>query len=332
MKRFIKQRYRQWLDQRIPASREVTLDQRRIFIFPSRYGWFYTVVLLSVLLAAINYENNLAFALAFLLVSLFVVAILHTYSNLSGLTIRAGRTKAAFAGEDAEFDVILRRQGKREYHGVHLCWPNSAEVVEDVCRVYERKTKLFLTTKKRGWMRAERLLLESHYPLGILRAWSWIDLDMTCLVYPKPIFAGRLPHALSRRNEGVMAEQLGAEDFYGFRDYVAGDPLKHVSWKSMAKGQALLTKQFAANVDRRVWLDWYCFSGDDEETRLSKLCYWTLELSKGQDEYGLRLPEFEIKPDTGEVHRDAILRALALFGNEPLQGANGVKVNQVRQA
>jgi hypothetical protein len=85
----IKARFRGWIDQRIPPAREVTLDQRRIFIFPSRVGFFFGGCLLVMLLAAINFENNLSYALTFWLATLFIVAILHTYANLSGLTIRA---------------------------------------------------------------------------------------------------------------------------------------------------------------------------------------------------------------------------------------------------
>ncbi len=316
MKRFIRNRYLQWLDRRIPAAREITLNQRRIFIFPSRQGLLFAIVILAVLIAAINYENNLAYILAFWLSSLFVVAILHTYSNLSGLTIKAGKAKAAFAGEDAEYNILLSRNGKRQYHGIQLRWPNSEEIVEDVCKQQERAARLFLRTKKRGRMHAKRLLVESYYPLGLLRAWSWVDLDMSSVVYPKPVAAGTLTRAFAQHNEGEMLEQHGAEDFYGFRNYVAGDSLKHVSWRSLAKGQALQTKQFSASADRRIWLDWDFFEGEAQELRLSKLCFLALELSKGQDEYGLRMPDIEIAPGRGDAHQERILSALGLYGFE----------------
>lgn len=316
MKRFIKKRYLQWLDRRIPAAREITLNQQRIFIFPSRQGLLFAIVLLAVLVAAINYENNLAYILAFWLSGLFVVAILYTFSNLSGLTIKAGKAKAAFAGEGAEYNLVLSRNSKRQYHGIQLRWPNSEELVEDVCRQKERQVKLFLTTKTRGRMQAGRLLVESYYPLGMLRAWSWLDLDMSSVVYPKPIPVRALPKAISRQNEGMLVEQHGTEDFYGFRDYVAGDSLKHVSWRGVAKGQSLQTKQFSANVDSRVWLDWSSFDGENPELRLSKLCFLALELEKGQDEYGLRLPGSEILPGRGATHQEKVLRALALYGIE----------------
>ena len=89
----LRRRCHDWVGRRIPPAREVTLDQRRIFIFPSLTGLFFACSLLVMLLAAINFENNLSYALTFLLATLFIVATLHTYANLSGLTIRAVRAQ-----------------------------------------------------------------------------------------------------------------------------------------------------------------------------------------------------------------------------------------------
>jgi hypothetical protein len=105
----LRSRFQQWVNRRIPAAREVTLDQRRIFIFPSRAGFFFGCSLTVMLVASINFENNLSYALTFLLATLFIVATLHTYANLSGLTIRALRAQPAFPGQQSEFHVMLER-------------------------------------------------------------------------------------------------------------------------------------------------------------------------------------------------------------------------------
>jgi len=309
-------RFRRWLDHRIPAAREVTLDQRRIFIFPSRQGFAFLGVIAAILIAAINYENNMVYAVAFLLVAVFVSTIMHTYGNLSGLVIRASNTRSAFAGEDAEFNVTLCRQHKRVYHGLIIGWPLGSVLVENLLRGTERPVRLFVKTQKRGRMHPGRLHIETFYPTGFLRAWTWVDLDMHCIVFPKPLFAGALPlHSDSETDEGVASEQRGADDFAGFRSYQVGDSLRSVHWRSFAKGQPLQTRLFSSLADRRLWLDWNLVNGDQEQ-RLSKLCYWVLEAAKGPDEYGLRLPGIAIAPGRGEEHRQVLLRQLALYGIE----------------
>jgi uncharacterized protein (DUF58 family) len=51
----------------------------------------------------------------------------------------------------------------------------------------------------------------------------------------------------------------------------------------------------------------------DREARLSRLCYWVLQVDAGNDEYGLRLPGIEIAPNRGPQHREEVLKILALF-------------------
>ena len=93
--------------------------------------------------------------------------------------------------------------------------------------------------------------------------------------------------------------------------------MRHVAWKSFARTGDLLVKEFAASVDRQVWLDWELFPNLDRESRLSRLCYWVVTLGKSDAEYGLRLPGLEIEPGKGPEHQEYLLRELALFELQP---------------
>jgi len=248
-----------------------------------------------------------------LLVSLLMVSILHTYRNLSGLTILAGSTLPAFASEDAEFTVILSRFGVRTYEALALGWNPDLLQGADLLEEEEVQVKLFVETKKRGRMNPGRMLIQTYYPVGLFRAWSWVDLDVTSMVYPMPIPAGDIPAATATSSEGDLIHREGVDDFYGLKEYQQGDPLKQVAWKSYARTEELLTKQFAAFADRRVWIEWDFFPGMDREARLSRLCYWVLQVGAGNDEYGLRLPGVEIAPNRGAEHHEAVLKTLALF-------------------
>ena len=53
-----------------------------------------------MLIAAINYQNNMSYALTFLLANLFLVAVLHSYANL---TISAVGAQDVFAGQRCAF-------------------------------------------------------------------------------------------------------------------------------------------------------------------------------------------------------------------------------------
>lgn len=316
----LRARFRQWVNRRIPPARAVTLDQKRIFIFPSRAGFFFGLCLLVMLMAAINYQNNMSYALTFLLATLFIVATLHTYANLSGLTIRALRAQSVFPGQQAEFDVQVERGKQREHFGLHLRWPNSTESLINLVDRDKVQVKLHTPVGSRGWYNPGRLLLESTYPLGLLRCWTWVDLDLQAMVYPQPQASGDLPGVASDKADGAATPVLGSDDFYGFRDYRQGDSLRQIHWKGLARGQSPQTKQYGAYADRSVWLDWDMFPGAGVEQRLSHLCYWALEFDSRDEEYGLRLPGVLIEPGAGDKHRERVLQELALYGIEGRPG------------
>ena len=309
-----RQRWKQWVNRRVPPAKSVTLDQKRIFIFPSRAGLYFLLCLLVMLVAAINYQNNMSFALVFLLANVFVVAVLHTFANLSGLTIRAVRARPVFAGQKAEFELLLSRNSRRQYHAIHLQWPGGERETVSLVEGAEVAVKQFLDTSERGWHNPGRLLVETVFPLGLLRAWTWVDLEIRALVYPRPLASGPLPGVATDRPDGSAVPVPGSDDFYGLRDYQVGDPLKQVFWKSVAKGQPLQTKQYTAYADRSVWLDWALFEGLPAEQRLSHLCHWVLEFDRANEEYGLRLPGVNLAPNLGEAHKLEVLRRLALYG------------------
>ena len=307
-------RFNRWLDRRMPPANSITLNQKKIFILPTKQGLFFAALFCAMVMAGINYQNSLIFGLAFLLASLFMVGMLHTYRNLSGLTLVAGSTRPAFAGEEAEFTVVLKRMGDRTYEHLQLGWKQPLLTATDVIDVEEVRVRLFVDAKRRGRLNPGRLLIQTFYPLGLFRSWSWVDLDMTTLVYPRPIAGGQIQASDSTSSEeGELVLRDGAEDFYGLREYQPGDSIRHIAWKAYARTETLMTKQYAAYADKRVWVEWDHFPGMDRENRLSRMCYWVLELNARNDEYGLRLPGIEINPGRGEQHRDEVLKSLALF-------------------
>ena len=168
----------------------VTLNRRSILIMPTRQGMYFALVMVAMVMAAINYQNSLVFALAFLLASLFMVGMLHTWRNLAGLTLSPGTTTPAFAGDDAEFTVVLKRLGDRPHESLEMGWDRDNLLPANLLDNQEARVRTYLKAKQRGRLKPGRLLVESRYPLGLFRAWSWVELDMQALVYPRPIAGG----------------------------------------------------------------------------------------------------------------------------------------------
>ena len=309
-----------WLERRIPAAPRVVLDRHRIFIFPSRVGFFFFCALLVMLVAAINYENNMAYALTFLLTTLFLIAILHTYANLSGLTLQAGESPSGFPGDLLPFSLRLSGAGQNRF--ALVCrWRNRTLAVGlaqvDVPRGSSADLLLYARADRRGRFRPGRVLVESTYPLGLLRCWTWVDLDMAAVVYPAPL---PYPEAQGRDNHGAQNQRptLGSDDeLSGLREYRRGDRMRQVYWKGLARGQPLQSKHYASTAGPDDRLDWDAYPGVPTEQRLSYLCRQCLDLHAAGRRYALRLPALDLPPGSGSTHRDRVLTALALRAGSP---------------
>jgi uncharacterized protein (DUF58 family) len=310
--------WQRWLVRRIPPASRVELNHRRIFIMPTRAGAIFALVLILMLLVAINYQNSLAYGLTFLLLSVAVLAILHTYRNLSGLVLSSGAARSVFVGEPLLLRLRLESIGQ-PHQAIAVGWDVSQLQAFDVPGAGRVDVEVGLPAVARGWLRAPRLRVESGFPLGIFCAWSWLDLQQAVLIYPRPLpgamplLKGAQPHA---DDLGQITQGPGVDDYQGLKAYQPGDSRRRLHWKAYSRGQGLLIKDFTDVSGHDLCLDFMALGGDIEE-RLSRLCYWVLELSQRHQPFALRLPGFLLAPGSGDEHREACLQALALFGSRP---------------
>lgn len=315
LEKLIRERYAKWLNKRIPPRSEVTLVQSNIFIYPNvQFIYFFTVVM-ALWVAATNYENNLAFALSFLLLSLFVVCIHHTYNNLAGLKLAIIGSTPVFMDDYAEVELLLSSPKGRMRDAIRLGWSSQHLVNTALIHATQVRIKIPVQAKQRGWFNPHRLTIDTVYPLGIIRAVSYIDLDVQILVYPRPVCHGVWQAGVGDGSDGdKLTLRYGSEEFSQLQEYQAGDSLKLVAWKQLARERGMLVKTYGDYISQQLWLDWDQFSSLDTEARLSTLCYWALQLDKRGEHYGLRIPATLIEPGNGAAHLQSVLTALALFG------------------
>jgi uncharacterized protein (DUF58 family) len=307
------QRFASWLDRRVPPSTQITLSQRNIFIFPTQTGFVFGGLLMLLILGAINYQASLVYGVAFLLGSMFLMTILYTFRNLSGLSLELVNTRSGFVGEDIEFTLRMVRPKGRGREGIQLGWP---EGIKQWAELYEQEAdtvRLYVMGTQRGYLNPGRLLIETYYPLGLLRAWTWVDLNARALVYPKPIFQDFPTMEQGRRDEGELIDPQGSDDFTDIKAYQPGDPTKHIIWRSYARSGDLMVKRYASFVEPRLWLDLDTVPGSIEE-RLSRLTGLALQATRREREFGLRLDGVDVKPAVGDTHLEYVLRELALYG------------------
>jgi len=107
---------------------------------------------------------------------------------------------------------------------------------------------LTLTPLRRGYIHFTAMTFARPDPLGLVNALYTLPLDDHLLVLPKryPVNQLALPGTRKYQPGGIhLAMSVGdAEEFVALREYRPGDPLRHIHWKSLAKLNKPVVKEF----------------------------------------------------------------------------------------
>ena len=311
----LKNRFFEFIDRRIVAAKTHRLTRKNIFVFPSRRGVVFVFVIVVLWLLGTNYQNNLILSLVFLMSSLLVLAILATYNNMSGLRFDFVGTRECFAGEYLYLRFRVSHRRLLASDALELAWRSelSNSLLVDLNRGEPHEFEIALFAPQRGWQHCPRMRIQSVYPLGIVRCWTWLNWDVSSLVFPKAIKGQINKSAVC---EDIFAGHMsteGQEDFNGLKTYTLGEPIRRIAWKSFAKGQGLYIKEFNQTSSVELWLDYEAVLAQGVEKKVSILCFWVLHYFQENQRFGLCLPNLKILPNQGKLHRDQCLAALAKF-------------------
>ncbi|MGR8946540.1 MAG: hypothetical protein ACU84Q_00735 [Gammaproteobacteria bacterium] len=302
------------------------LDRRRIYIVPTRHGIVLGVLLFAILLGSINYDNALGYMLTFLLGGLYLIGMLHTYRNLAGLLAAGFKCENIFVDEFIRFEVNVTNTSN--HTKLNLClsalggpsgWLKRRPVVAQshIAKIDSQTTCHAILSSKgtvRGWQTLPKVKISSIFPLGIFVAWGYFPHTERCLVYPKPEGPLGMPAKSYSSSATSSSGGIGDSDFRGLRQYSAGDPVKRIAWKTLAKSNELMIKQFSGDGDSQLIFEWrQTIELGDTEARLSQLCLWVVLADRAQLSYGLVLPSVSIPEATGEAQLFRCLRALAEY-------------------
>ena len=311
-----------------PETGPVALKQgqSRIYILPTSHGIVFGLLLFLMLIGSINYNLSLGYILTFLLGAMSIISALHTYRNLTGLTLHFGKPAAVFHGQETCFPVHIHHTGSVSRYSIALQLADHPDIIARYHDIPANETALSssrygirLPATVRGLLSPGRIMLSTTFPSGLLRAWSYVSTDTYCIVYPGPEPANStpLPASLRQGTGNHTGHTTGTDDFAGLRPYHVGDSSRHIAWKLLAREQALQTKQFSHNDQHELWFDWHdpllAVHGTDIEARLSRLARWVLDAEARQLNYGLRLPAHTLPPGCGIAHQHQCLTILALF-------------------
>ncbi|MFG6413698.1 DUF58 domain-containing protein [Roseateles sp. DC23W] len=319
----LRARWQAWWQARQPQADTHGTTQRNTYILPTSAGLAFCATLGVLLLASINEQLSLGYALTFALTGAGLASMHTTHANLRGLQMDLRAPDGVHAGDEYVLELRLHNPGKDRF-GIAVSAQLDSGLTEpawvDVPALGHAVLRLRLPAPRRGLHELPRLVISTRFPLGLFRAWSYWRPASQVWVYPRAeeVLAPFPTQAEASAGEAASTQpSAGGSDFSGVRSYRRGDSMKQILWRKSAlaldQGLPLWVRETETPLAQDLWLDWRDTQGRDVEARLSRLTAWVLAAERASQPYGLRLAGRELAPALGTTHRQASLEMLAGF-------------------
>lgn len=267
-------------------------------------GVLYHLTTLFLAIGAINGQNNLLFWAFGLALGAILAGGVVSGAALMGVRAERIGIAPATAGElctiryaisstarifPAMALTVTEPAGKKSPRGVARRIPGEVSHVAPGGRTV---TQAAIVPAHRGRLALDRFTVSSSFPFGTLGKLIRFSQPAAVLVRPQKLDlrAGLLDELLRASGQGDMsASGVGSGDeFFGVREYRAGDPLREIAWAPSARTDQLVVRQRSRERGRRVRVQ--------------------LELAQGVD---TAMAEHAIAV-AGQIIRDAASRGLAV--------------------
>ena len=193
-----------------------------------------------------------------------VLVVIDVVSAPSPAVLRASRSVShgVRLGESITATLTLTNTGRRTARLLlRDAWPPSAGATHErgamtLPPAQRRRHSTVLTPRRRGDRRAGPLTVRVIGPLGIAGRQATLDVPASVRVLPAFRSRRHLHSRLARLREmdgrsAVMVRGEGTE-FDSLREYVVGDDVRSIDWRSTARRGEVLVRTWRPERDRRV--------------------------------------------------------------------------------
>jgi uncharacterized protein (DUF58 family) len=225
-----------------------------------------TVVLIGLvaLFLGLATSRTAFFTIFYAIVLVVIVTFLWARLALSRVQlVRQTRTRRAQVGSILNENFTVRNRG-----AVRNMWlevndesdlpdHHASHIISNLSAKGEYTWKVRTYCRERGRFRLGPITLTSGDPFGLFRIKYQLPHTSNVVVYPKtvtlrsfPLPIGMLPggDALRRRTHYITTNAAGV------RDYAPGDPFNRIHWKSTARKDRLIVKEFELDPLADVWI------------------------------------------------------------------------------
>ncbi len=288
----------------------------------TRIGFWFTVTILFIGLAAFASANNLLFLILAAMISTFLVSGFISRLSLAGLEVDFIVPEHLTAGRKIPARILLRNT--KFYvpsFSIHLT--GELDTGLDSILYYpiipggetlESSIDIFFT--HRGELQENNFQFSTRFPFGFMERRVNVTLRREIVIYPSIDPRGNFEELLASLSGEIEAQFRGrGSDFYRIRPYEAFESSRHVDWKATAHTGDLQVREFTREEENCVEIlldldippegaDWF-------ESAVDCCAYLSWEIARRGARLRFRSQDADILlPGDGDVY--TILKYLAL--------------------
>ena len=217
----------------------------------TREGWRFVLLLGIVAFAAYNTKNNLLYLMLSVGLAAVAAAIAAGWWSLRALAARSFTCPDAYPGLPFHetFDLV---SSARLAGSFGLVVEGDVEVAylapgaSHRCRV----ERLY---RRRGRYRGDPVVVTTRFPFGLFRICRKLPAEREIVVYPRihPVDPALLRLEAGRAPVGLRQRGMG-DEFYRLREYVPGDHVHYIHWRSSAKLDQMIVRELAEETEEHL--------------------------------------------------------------------------------
>ena len=207
---------------------------------------YYFPLLVMMLIAAALYRDDFSFTLLYMFIGAYAFGVWWARRTLSSVKYRREFTNRAFIGEGVNVKLLIKNSHilpipwMRVHEGlpIDLIGPKSVQRVITLGGRGEAMIDYKVEARRRGYYPIGPIFFSSSDILGLSKADHRLEGGTEYLtVYPKIVpltnvnFQSRSPLGTLRHHQPIFEDPTRV---MGKRDYIPGDSLRRVDWKSTA--------------------------------------------------------------------------------------------------
>ena len=231
------------------------IRQSHIFILPNLYGVYAGFLVLASFAMGYKVQNNFILLGVIFLFLVFMLSLIATVRNIQGLKIEVQIEPYYFAGQTQHIRLSFRKD--QPAFNLKLSGPMGCKVLD----LSKSATSILVPLGQlpRGVHAVPPIKVETLFPFGIARAWSWLRPPGHIVVAPTPREQAIATYPLGNPAMAQKAEQKRqqnnvADELGDLRDYANSDPPARIDWKRYASTRETMVRDHGLEAQGEIIL------------------------------------------------------------------------------